>query len=197
MPLLVTRTSLISMTLNVLRFFFINFRHRIVCSTMSVQKLIRLRLQGLGVSMLGTLNEQVMNQKIRVAPACHSKQLSAKSEPKNRVVPHPFIAETLALPEPPYHFHDRIEERAGKKLCYQSLRIKVEKVMAKTIARRKRAVRRDWTRAEVKELRQHSKDKTRVKTISRALKRTPGALRQKARVLGIPLGHRRTKKKRA
>ena len=98
---------------------------------------------------------------------------------------------------PPYHFHDRIEERAGKKLCYQSLRIKVEKVMAKTIATRKRAVRRDWTRAEVKELRQHSKDKTRVKTISRALKRTPGALRQKARVLGIPLGHRRTKKKRA
>ena len=94
-------------------------------------------------------------------------------------------------------FSRRIEEGAGKKLCYQSLRIKVEKVMAKTIATRKRAVRRDWTRAEVKELRQHSKDKTRVKTISRALKRTPGALRQKARVLGIPLGHRRTKKKRA
>jgi hypothetical protein len=45
--------------------------------------------------------------------------------------------------------------------------------------------------------RQHSKDRTRVKAISRALKRTPGALRQKARALGIPLGHRRTKKKRA
>ena len=69
--------------------------------------------------------------------------------------------------------------------------------MAKTIVRTKRVVRRDWTRAEVKELRQHSKDKTRVKNISRALKRTPGALRQKARVLGIPPGHRRTKKKRA
>lgn len=65
--------------------------------------------------------------------------------------------------------------------------------MAKTIARTKRVVRRDWTRADVKELRQHSKDKT----ISRALKRTPGALRQKARALGIPLGHRRTKKKRS
>ena len=52
--------------------------------------------------------------------------------------------------------------------------------MAKTIATRKRIVRRDWTRAEVKELRQHSRDKTSVKTISRALKRTPGALRQKA-----------------
>ena len=67
--------------------------------------------------------------------------------------------------------------------------------MAKAIARRKRVVRRNWTRTEVKELRQHSKDRTRVKTISGALKRTPGALRQKARLLGIPLGHRCTKKR--
>ena len=69
--------------------------------------------------------------------------------------------------------------------------------MAKTIPKRKRVVRREWTRADVKELRQHSRDKTRVKTISRALKRTAGSLRQKARALGIPLGHRRSKKKRA
>jgi hypothetical protein len=38
------------MTLDLLRFFFINSRHRIVCSTMSAQKLIQLRLQGLGAS---------------------------------------------------------------------------------------------------------------------------------------------------
>jgi hypothetical protein len=69
--------------------------------------------------------------------------------------------------------------------------------MARTIARRRRIVRRSWTRADVKELRQHSKNKTRVKTVSRALKRTPSSLRQKARALGIPLGHRRPKKKRA
>ena len=69
--------------------------------------------------------------------------------------------------------------------------------MAKSVARRKHIIRRDWTRADVKELRQHSRNKTRVKTISRALKRTPGALRQKARALGIPLGHRRPKRKRA
>jgi hypothetical protein len=69
--------------------------------------------------------------------------------------------------------------------------------MAKTIVRRKRVVRRDWTRADVKELRQHSRTKTRVKSISRALKRTPSSLRQKARALGIPLGHRRPKKTRA
>ena len=31
--------------------------------------------------------------------------------------------------------------------------------MARTVAARKRVVRRDWTRADVKELRQHSKNK--------------------------------------
>jgi len=53
--------------------------------------------------------------------------------------------------------------------------------------RGKRVIRRDWTRDEVKELKKHSKDKTRVKTVSRALKRTPAAVRQKAHALGIPL----------
>ena len=84
----------------------------------------------------------------------------------------------------------------ASRICgFKAYDIKEEKVMAKTIVRTKRVVRRDWTRAEVKELKQHSKNKTRVRTISKALKRTPGALRQKARVLGIPLGHRRTKTK--
>jgi hypothetical protein len=64
--------------------------------------------------------------------------------------------------------------------------------MAKTT--KKRVVRRDWTRDEVKELKKHSKDKTPVKTVSRALKRTPGALRQKAYALGISLGHRNKRK---
>ena len=67
--------------------------------------------------------------------------------------------------------------------------------MTKTVARKKRVVRRGWTRADVKELRQHSKNKSRVATISRALQRTPGALRQEAHAVGIPLGHQRTKKK--
>ena len=62
------------------------------------------------------------------------------------------------------------------------------------VARTKRVTRRDWTRDEVKELKKHSKGKTPVKTVSRALKRTPGALRQKAYALGIPLGHRNKRK---
>ena len=67
--------------------------------------------------------------------------------------------------------------------------------MAKTITRKRRAVRRVWTATDVKELRQHSKNRASVRTVSRSLKRTPAALRQKAGALGIPLGHRRSKKK--
>jgi hypothetical protein len=47
------------------------------------------------------------------------------------------------------------------------------------VARTKRVIRRDWTRDEVKELKKHSKDKTPVRTVSRALKRTPGALNKR------------------
>ena len=67
--------------------------------------------------------------------------------------------------------------------------------MATKVTRKNRAVRREWTSAEVRELKQHSKNKTPVRTVSRALKRTPAALRQKAYALGIPLGHRRSKRK--
>ena len=62
--------------------------------------------------------------------------------------------------------------------------------MAKKVKRR-RAKRMAWTRAQVAELRQYSKDKLRVKKISRLMKRTVGSLRQKARELDIRLGHHR------
>jgi hypothetical protein len=61
--------------------------------------------------------------------------------------------------------------------------------MAKKAKRRtKRAA---WEKAHDKELRTHSKSKTPVKKISRLMKRTVGALRQRALKLGISLGHRR------
>jgi len=67
----------------------------------------------------------------------------------------------------------------------------------KTAMRVKRVVRRDWSAHDERELRKHSKNKTPVKDISKALKRTPGALRQKARNLEISIGHqRRAKTKR-
>ena len=62
--------------------------------------------------------------------------------------------------------------------------------MAKKATRR-RAKRLAWTRTQVAELRRYSKDRMRVKKISRLMKRTVGSLRQKAMALGIGLGHRR------
>ena len=56
--------------------------------------------------------------------------------------------------------------------------------------------RRSWTRADEKELRQHSKAKTPVSKISKTMKRSAGALRQKARNMGFSIGHRPLPKKR-
>jgi len=56
---------------------------------------------------------------------------------------------------------------------------------------KKIVVRREYTDADVKELRAHSKAKTPVAKIAKLTKRTEGSLRQKAIKLGIRLGHRR------
>jgi hypothetical protein len=55
----------------------------------------------------------------------------------------------------------------------------------------KRAIRREYTKADVKELRAHSKARTPVSKIARLTKRTEASLRNKATKLGIRLGHRR------
>ena len=52
-------------------------------------------------------------------------------------------------------------------------------------------MRREYTKADVKELRAHSKAKTPVVKIAKLTKRNVGSLRQKAFTLGIRLGHRR------
>ena len=56
---------------------------------------------------------------------------------------------------------------------------------------KKMVVRREYTKAGVKELRAHSKAKTPVVKIMKLTKRSEGSLRQKALKLGIKLGHRR------
>ena len=48
-----------------------------------------------------------------------------------------------------------------------------------------------WTKEHVRDLKAHSKNKTPVVKISKAMKRSPGAIRQKALSLGISVGHRR------
>jgi hypothetical protein len=73
----------------------------------------------------------------------------------------------------------------GTKAASQSRITKVPKKAKKTV------VRREYTRADVKELRAHSKAKTPVVKIAKLTKRSVGSLRQKALKLGIRLGHRR------
>jgi hypothetical protein len=63
--------------------------------------------------------------------------------------------------------------------------------MAKRAKKRRTAKRVAWSTAMMSELRRHSKIKTPVAKISKLMKRTAGALRQKALAVGIPLGHRR------
>jgi len=55
----------------------------------------------------------------------------------------------------------------------------------------KKRIRRQYTKGDVKELRAHSKARTPVARISKLTKRTIGSLRQKAKALGIGLGHQR------
>jgi len=55
----------------------------------------------------------------------------------------------------------------------------------------RRGTPKPWTKAQVNELKAHSRAKTPVAKISKAMKRTSGAVRQKAQNIGLSIGHRR------
>ena len=78
--------------------------------------------------------------------------------------------------------------KAAKKTAKAAKTAKVAKnaKVAKTTRKR-----REWTKADLKELKDHSKARTPVVKIARMTKRSVGALRQKALHLGLGLGHRR------
>jgi hypothetical protein len=67
---------------------------------------------------------------------------------------------------------------------------KMTKSATKMDGRRSEKIR-PWSKDDRRELKMHSKAKTRISVISRAMKRTVGAFRQQALKLGIGLGHRR------
>jgi hypothetical protein len=56
---------------------------------------------------------------------------------------------------------------------------------------KKKRTRREWTAADLKALKSHSKQRTPLPKISKQMKRTIGALRTKAHQLGMGLGHQR------
>jgi hypothetical protein len=59
------------------------------------------------------------------------------------------------------------------------------------MAKKTKTKRREYTKEDVKLLRAHSKARTPVAKVSKLMKRSEGSLRQKARLLGIGLGHQR------
>jgi hypothetical protein len=61
-----------------------------------------------------------------------------------------------------------------------------EHQVAKTISKRK-----EYTKDDLKLLKAHSKARTPVAKVSKLMKRSEGSLRQKARAMGIGLGHQR------
>jgi hypothetical protein len=60
--------------------------------------------------------------------------------------------------------------------------------MAKRAAVR---VIKPWTKFDIRDLKAHSKRKTPIAEISKEMKRTIGALRRKAGIIGVGLGHQR------
>lgn len=58
-------------------------------------------------------------------------------------------------------------------------------------AKKRRTKRQSWTRQQIAQLRQFSRDKLPVRKARKLFNRSVGAIRQKAYALGIPLGHRR------
>jgi hypothetical protein len=53
---------------------------------------------------------------------------------------------------------------------------------------------RPWTNEDLRELKAHSQALTPLPLIAKKMKRTEGALRRKAGILGISLGHRRARR---
>ena len=59
------------------------------------------------------------------------------------------------------------------------------------MAKKKTLASKPWSKEDLRELKAHSKARTPVVQVAKAVKRTEGAVRQKAKTIGIGLGHRR------
>ena len=61
----------------------------------------------------------------------------------------------------------------------------------KAMPKKKTPARNPWTKDDIRQLKAHSKTRTPVVEVAKAMKRTEAAVRQKAKTIGIGLGHRR------
>jgi hypothetical protein len=59
------------------------------------------------------------------------------------------------------------------------------------VPKKKTPVRNPWTKEDLRQLKAHSKTRTPVVEVAKAMKRIEAAVRQKAKTIGLGLGHRR------
>jgi hypothetical protein len=59
------------------------------------------------------------------------------------------------------------------------------------VPKKKTPVRNPWTKEDLRQLKAHSKTRTPVVEVAKVMKRTEAAVRQKAKTIGVGLGHRR------
>ena len=57
--------------------------------------------------------------------------------------------------------------------------------------KKKTPVRSPWTKDDIRQLKVYSKTRMPVVDVAKAMKRTEAAVRQKAKTIGVGLGHRR------
>jgi hypothetical protein len=59
------------------------------------------------------------------------------------------------------------------------------------VPKKRTPARNPWTKEDLRQLKIHSKTRTPVVEVAKAMKRTEAAVRQKAKTIGVGLGHRR------
>jgi hypothetical protein len=93
-------------------------------------------------------------------------------------------ASELSIATSIHNVADKVRQQTGVEMAKKATNKAV-----KTVSKKRARVQ--YTTADVRELRAHSKAKTPVSKIAKAMKRSEGSLRQKALKLDIRLGHRR------
>jgi hypothetical protein len=83
---------------------------------------------------------------------------------------------------------DKLNRIGSTRVATIAIRLRQE---WEAMPKKKTPVRNPWTKEDLRQLKAHSKTRTPVVEVAKAMKRTEGAVRQKAKTIGVGIGHRR------
>jgi hypothetical protein len=81
--------------------------------------------------------------------------------------------------------------RIGSTRACDNSNIDPSEAGVEAMPKKKTPVRNPWSKDDIRQLKAHSKTRTLVVEVAKAMKRTESAVRQKAKTIGVGLGHRR------